>query len=144
MENYEYNRIFPLESEDDVDPDPDEAESIKRFLHGYERDLTSTPRFLLPLAPEIFRKTVVECEKIAKEFSGRIKAKIDYSLFTATIELWCCYVEFTSREFMNILHKITHYAISVRFTPLTSGDLHIEILMPYFVSAQIIEEIDPD
>lgn len=34
-------------------------------------------------------------------------------------------------------------ALSVRFTPLISGELHVEILMPYFVFAQGIK-IDLD
>ena len=44
---------------------------------------------------------------------------------------------------MSIPREITHYALSVRFTPLTSGELHSEILMPYFASQDIaIEEMD--
>ena len=76
-----------------------------------------------------------------KEFSGRLKAKIDYSFFTATIEIWCCYVEFQRGEFMSILREISNHAISVRFTLLTSGDLHIEIVMPYFASMQQEKDI---
>ena len=141
MENFEYNRVFPFESDEANDVDPDEAETIKDFLPSYERRLRGSPRFLLPFAPAIFEKTVVACERIAKEFSGRIKAKIDYSSFHATIELWCCYVEFEQGEFMSILHDLSHRTISVRFTPLTSGYLHIEIEMPYFISAQDLEDL---
>ena len=117
-------------------------ETIENLLNLYESRLKDRPHFLLPYAPTIFEKTVVACERVAKEFSGKLKAKIDYSHFTATIELWCCYVEFVCGEFMSILHEISRHAISVRFTPLTSGDLHIEILIPYFASAQDLEEID--
>ena len=134
MENFEYNKVFPSESEDANDLDPDEAETIKDFLRSYERELRDNPRFLLPYAPAIFEKTVAACEQIAKEFSGRLKAKIDDSFFSATIEIWCCYVEFQRGEFMSILREISNHAISVRFTPLTSGDLHFEIVMPYFAS----------
>ena len=142
MENFEYSKAFPSENEADNDLDPNKAEAIKDFLRNYERELRDNPRFLLPYAPAIFEKTVAACERIAKEFSGRLKAKIDYSLFTATIELWCCYLEFECGEFMTILHEISHSAISIRFTPLTSGDLHVEIQMPYFGSVQSIEGID--
>ena len=142
MENFEYSKVFPFEDEEASVFDPGEAETIKNFLHSYEKELVCSPRFLLPYAPAIFEKAVADCERIAKEFSGRLKAKIDYSLFTATIELWCCYLEFECGEFMTILHEISHRAISIRFTPLTSGDLHVEIQMPYFGSVQSIEEID--
>ena len=136
MENFEYSKVFPSENEGANDLDPNETDIIKDFLHSYERELRDNPRFLLPYAPAIFEKTVAACERIAKEFSGRLKAKIDYSFFSATIEIWCCYVEFQRGEFMSILQEISNHAISVRFTPLTSGDLHIEIVMPYFASIQ--------
>ena len=136
MENFEYSKVFPSENEGTNDLDANEMETIKDFLHSYESELRSNPRFLLPFAPAIFEKTVAACERIAKEFSGRLKAKIDYSFFTATIEVWCCYVEFQRGEFMSILQEISNHAISVRFIPLTSGELHMEIAMPYFVSAR--------
>lgn len=136
MENFEYSKAFPSENEADNDIDLGEGEAIKDFLRSYERELRDSPRFLLPYAPAIFEKAVAACERIAKEFSGRLKAKIDYSFFTATIEVWCCYVEFQRGEFMSILQEISNHAISVRFTPLTSGELHMEIAMPYFVSAR--------
>lgn len=141
MENFEYSKVFPSENEGDNDLTPNEAEAIKDFLLNYERELRDGPRFLLPYAPALFEKAVAACERIAKEFSGRLKAKIDYSFFTATIEVWCCYVEFQRREFMSVLREISNHAISVRFTPLTSGDLHIEIEMPYFVSTRKLKGI---
>ena len=136
MENFEYSRTFPSENEDD-DFSPDELEELANLVDIYEKSLMDKPRFILPQAPEIFEKTVEACEEVAREFSGRIKAKIDYSFYTATIELWCCYVEFEYGEFLSVLQEISHHALSVRFTPLESGDLHIEIMMPYFVSLEV-------
>lgn len=141
MENFEYNRTFPFECED-IDPDSEEAEDLKEFLHSYEKNLKNNPRFVLPFAPSIFERTVASCEQVAKEFGGKIKAKIDYSFYTATIELWLCYVEFNRGEFMSTLHEISHRALSVRITPLTSGDLHIVIMMPYFVSSKDLADIE--
>lgn len=142
MENYEYNKTFRFEDKSVIDLASDNVEDIAVFLNNYENKMRKKPRYLHPFAHAIFEKTILDCEKIAEEFSGRIKAQIDYSRFTATIELWCCYVEFGQGEFMNILHRISIIANSVRFTPLTSGDLHIEIEMPYFVSSQDIEDDD--
>lgn len=136
MENFEYYRVFPSESEEADDLSLSEAETFENLIIIYENEILKKPRLLLPFAPVLFEKTVLACEQIAKEFSGKIRAKIDYTFFSATIELWCCYVEFVRGEFMSILHEISRHALSVRFTPLTSGELHIEILMPYFVSAQ--------
>lgn len=136
MENYEYSRIFPFDAEEDIAPDSDEAKDIINFVHACERDLIERPRFLLPFAPTVFEETVAKCELIVKEFSGRIKAVIDYSAYEATIELWCVYVDFDCGEFLDILHDITDTALSIRFQPLTSGDLYIKIYMPYFISAR--------
>lgn len=133
MENYEYNKTFPFEDKKDDDLDSEELEKIENFLLEYQKELKKRPQFILPAAPAIFEKTVAAWERVAKEFSGRIRAKIDYSHFTATIEVWCCYVEFEFGEFMDILNDISHAALSIHFTPLTSGELHIKILMPYFI-----------
>ena len=136
MENFEYSKMFTAENQDDDNVDRDIADTLEDYLHSHERKMQSDPHFLLPFAPAIFEKAVADCERIAKEFSGSIKAKIDYTHFTATIELCCCYVEFETGEFMSVLHGISHFAKSVRFTPLISGKLSIEIEMAYFVSAQ--------
>ena len=141
MENFEYSKMFTAENQDDDNVDRDIADTLEDYLHRHERKMQSDPHFLLPFAPAIFEKAVADCERIAKEFSGSIKAKIDYTHFTATIELCCCYVEFVSSEFMGVLHEISHFAKSVRFTPLLSGNLLIEIEMPYFISAQSLEEV---
>lgn len=142
MENYVYEKSFASDSRDNDELSSDEIEETAKLLLRYERELKDNPKLVLPFAHAIFEKTVAACDQIAKEFSGRVKAKVDYSFFTATVELWCCYVEFERGEFMNILHEIAHYALSVRFIPLVSGELHIMIQLPYFVSPQNIEEID--
>lgn len=135
MENYEYEKLFSGENglKKDIDPDSDEAEKIRKFLKSYEKALANCRYYIHPLAPKLFEETVRDCEQIAKEFSGRIKATINYTSFFATIELWCCYVEFRRSEFMHILQKISHRAIIVRLIPTTYNDLHIQIEMPYFV-----------
>ena len=142
MENFEYSKVFPPKSAEANQLAPGESETIENLFNSYESAVRTNPHFLIPRAPAIFEKTVADCEQIAKEFSGRIKARIDFSHFTATIELWCCYVEFERGEFMSVLHEISLLAKYVRFTPLTSGDLHIEIEMPYFVSATVLEDTD--
>lgn len=134
MKNFEYERRF--ENEGSISLDPVETEVMGELLQMYESYLRSRPHFIHPSAPKVFKQTIADCERIAKAFSGRIKAKIDYTLFTATIELWCSHVEFDRGEFLCVLHEISHYAISIRFSTLTSGKLHIEIEMPYFIAAQ--------
>ena len=140
MENYEYSKSFPLSAEEDITPDPIEDKEILNFIHDRKRDLIEHPKFLIPFAPKMFEETVAKCELIVKEFSGKIKAEINYSTYEATIDLWCLYVDFDRGEFMEILQDITHIALSIRFEPLTSGDLHIRIYMPYFILARMKSE----
>ena len=142
MENYEYSKVYPFDADDEDGIPPDEAERIMGFIHEQERDWITNPRFVLPAAPVIFEKTVAACEQIVKEFRGRLKAKIDYSSYSATIEMWCCYVDFDRGEFMSTLHYISKYAFTIRFEPLTSGELHIFIEMPYFISSKNFEGPD--
>ena len=56
MENFEYSKVFPFEDEEASVFDPGEAETIKNFLHNYEKELVCSPRFLLSYAPAIFEK----------------------------------------------------------------------------------------
>ena len=142
MENYEYSKVYPFDAEDEDDFSPDEAERIVEFIHERERELKANPRFVHPAAPAVFERTVAACEQIVKEFRGRLKAKIDYSSYSATIEMWCCYVDFDRGEFMSTLHYISKYAFTIRFEPLTSGELHIFIEMPYFISSKNFEGPD--
>lgn len=136
MENFEYYKAFPSNTEGTGELTPGEKETMKILLEKYEGELRDKPRVILPFAPAVFEKTVAACERVAEEFSGSIRATIDYSYFAAAIELRCCYVEFMRGEFMGILHELSRLALSIRFTPLTSGDLHVEIRMPYFAAAQ--------
>ena len=136
MKNYEYFKTFKSESADGLASNVDIRKAAKKEFLLYEQNLKNVPHTILPSAPELFEKTVAACEQIAEEFSGTIKATIDYTFFTATIELRMCYVEFMRGEFMGTLQQISHHALSVCFTPHTSGDLHVEIRMPYFVAAQ--------
>ena len=133
MENYEYEREFPLPEEFEDDIDPSTQNFVIEFLQKYNQSLKDSTHIIRPYAPMLFSRTIANCELIAKEFSGKIKATIDYSDFPASIKVWCLYAEFQRGEFMAILHKLSVFAESVRFTPLRTGDLLIEIEMPYFI-----------
>lgn len=72
------------------------------------------------------------CDLIAKEFSGKLKAAVDFEYQEACITLECVYVEFKRDEFMGILQEIVKRACRVWFEPLTSGFLRVKIFMLYF------------
>ena len=134
MENYVYEKKFPFPDDINWCDDPEEVEKLRRMIYDHRSDLPKRAYSVRPDAPALFAKTVEDCERIAETFAGRIKATINYSSFHAVIELWCCYVEFRNDEFMSTLHELSRHAASIVFMPLTSGDLHIQIEMPYFTS----------
>ena len=78
MKNYEYNIVFPPNiDEGDDDLSPDEAERMIEFIHALEKEMKENPRFLIPFAPVIFKKTILACEQILKEFGGKLRAQIN-------------------------------------------------------------------
>jgi len=93
----------------------------------------SLPHVIHPIAAQRFDEMVQACDLIAKEFSGKLKATIDYENYSAEIELECIYVDFQQGEFMGTLYRLAAAARSICFLPLTSGFLKIEIVMPYFL-----------
>lgn len=135
MENFEYSKSFPFADENDDASAADEFERIKAFLRNRQEEARHIPRFIIPGAPAIFEEMTAAWELVAKESGGRLGAKIDYTSYDATIEVWCDEVEFYSDIFMGILRGTTKASLSISFEPLASGELHIEIRMPYFTQA---------
>ena len=86
-----------------------------------------------PYAAARFEKTIEACDNMMKEFSGKLKATVDYESHHATIEMECVYIEFRAKEFMTYLHDMVTWAEWIEFCPLLSGFLRVSIGMPYFV-----------
>ncbi len=131
MENYVYEKEYPMGEEVMDAIDSISPAEVLALLAKQRRFMREHMYLVFPPAPQIFDGLIKDCEAIVKEFCGKIKATIDYSSFTATIELWCTYVEFRGDEFMYTLQKLLLYATTIRFSPLTSGMLHIWIDIPY-------------
>ncbi len=131
-ENYiERDYTSGLEEPDCKETPEDEIlarKAFKIFEYG-----NSLPHVVDPVAAERFDEMVQACDLIAKEFSGKLKAAIDYENHSAEIVLECVYVDFRQDEFMGTLYRLAATARSICFLPLTSGFLKIEIVMPYFL-----------
>jgi len=93
----------------------------------------SLPHIINPIASKRFDEMVKACDLIAEEFSGKLKATVDYEHYSAQITLECIYVDFVQDEFMETLYRLATTAKSICFLPLASGLLRIEITMPYFM-----------
>lgn len=98
----------------------------------YDDYLSRQPHIVTPGAETIFERMLAQCDKITKEFSGEIRAEINYSTYEASIVMLLPLVEFINNEFMSFLTELTHTASLIRFSPLTNGALRFEINMPYF------------
>lgn len=83
-------------------------------------------------AADAFDQMVLLCDNVAKEFSGKLKAVVDFECHSATITLECFHIDFAVGEFMPVLKCMTTTALHVAFYPLTSGLLRMVLDMPYF------------
>lgn len=115
----------------DVEITPEDKVLMGKALE-YLEHIKTVPFVVNRRAAAEFDQMVADCDKIAKEFSGRLKAVVDYECHEASITLECVYVDFNVGEFMDILQSMAAKALQVRFEPLTSGLLRITIFMPYF------------
>ena len=77
--------------------------------------------------------TLLACDELAKELSGRIRVTVDYDRRTADIGLECRLLEFNGRWLSELLHEITVKAYHVRIESLPDGFVRLYILMPYFM-----------
>lgn len=133
MENFEYEREYPF-PKGLGEYDADEVEAFRALLFQSPRPKKEMIHLLIPYAPKLFQQMLVQCDKIARTFCGKVKAVVDYTKFVATIELWCCYVDFDRGELLHVLSQLSLYANSIHFLPLTSGDLYTRIELPYFLT----------
>ncbi len=111
---------------------PEDTALVRELLARLDRE-DRLPYVVVPSAAEQFDLLVDACSQIAKEFSGKLKAAVDYTRHSAQIELECLYMDFDQGEFMETLAALTTAAQSIRFRPLTSGLLRVEITLPYFL-----------
>ncbi len=132
MENYVYEKAYPIREELEAAVRSDDKEEVAEYLRRCRRSKRKTAHLVIPPTPQIFERLIADCEMLVKEFCGKIRATIDYSAFSATIELWCDYVEFRDDEFLCILQRVAFYATTIRISPLATGTLHIWIDIPYF------------
>lgn len=123
-----------LKNIDDTVTPEEEAMILARL--AFQEHLHSLPFVVNEKAATEFDKMANACDKIAKEFSGTLKATVDYKNHEANIVMECVYVEFRVGEFMDTLREIAAKALQVDFQPLTSGFLRVYISMPYFSFAK--------
>lgn len=112
---------------------PEELALVSTYLH---RHLASQrlPHMIDPIAAAEFDRTVNACDAIAKEFSGRLEATVDFNCYDASIALECAYIEFRHGEFMETLRRLTTSTTMIQISSMPSPPLfRIELSMPYFL-----------
>lgn len=112
---------------------PEERELICKAADAWKYQKTIPPFAVDKQAADEFNKMVVACDEIAKEFSGKLTAIVDYENYDASITMECVYVDFKVGEFMETLYKMATKALLVRFEPTITDFLRISITMPYFL-----------
>lgn len=126
-------KVFTKDYTDGLLNEPELAqEDWEELIHRAEA-LQRLPHIVNPLAAARFDKAVKACDAIAKEFSGRIKAAVDFEIYEATIVLECAYIEFRHHEFMETLAALSLISQNIQITSTPSELFRIDISMPYFV-----------
>lgn len=119
---------------EDMSSEPTEEDiMMAQVMKDYHTYIESIPHLANPIFVCHFNKMVAAFDLIAREFSGRLRATVDYSHFSAKIVLECVYIEFCHGEFIEILKRIASTALRINISVLNSGFLQIEVLMPYFI-----------
>lgn len=110
----------------------EDREQITKLIHRAEA-LKRLPHMVNPVAAVRFNRAVKACDAMAKEFSGRIKATLDFETYEASIILECAYIEFRHHEFMETLAALSLISQNIRIASTPSDLFRIDISMPYFV-----------
>lgn len=109
-----------------------DREQITKLIHRTET-LRRLPHIVNPVAVARLDKAVKACDAIAKAFSGRIEATVDFETYEATIVLECAYIEFRHHEFMETLAALSLISRNIQIASTPSDLFRIDISMPYFV-----------
>lgn len=115
--------------DDEITP---EHRALAKKALDYCEYIKSFPHVVNKKAAADFDKMITACDQIAREFSGKLNATIDFECHEASITLECLYVDFDAGEFKDTLQEMAEKALQIRFQPLTSGMLQIALIMPYF------------
>lgn len=112
---------------------PEELALVSTCLHRYLAS-QRLPHMIDPVSAAEFDRTVNACDAIAKEFSGRLEATVDFNCYDASITLECAYIEFCHGEFMETLRRLTTSTTMIQISSMPSPPLfRIELSMPYFL-----------
>ena len=103
-------------------------------LLSLARALLQSPRLYCvdDRAAQQFYLILWDCDQLAKAFSGRIRATLDYDLRSAELVLESMTLEFDDRQRSEVLHEIAAKAHYVRISAIPDGFFRIYALMPYF------------
>ncbi len=94
--------------------------------------LRRLPRAVDPEAARQFNELVEACDRIAKEFSGKLTAVVDHDCHLAWLEIDCIFAHFFPGEHLETLQRLVAAATGIRILPVTSKLLRIRVALPYF------------
>ncbi len=96
--------------------------------------LRRLPRAVDPEAARQFNELADACDRIAKEFSGKLTAVVDHEFHLAWLEIDCVFAHFFPGEHLETLRRLVAAATGIRILPVTSELLRIRVALPYFQS----------
>ncbi len=135
MENEIYERDYSAVVET---PESEKARAIfdRAVSGGFFRDYTAAmdaiPKVIVQKDKENYEYLLSQCEKLAKQWHGRIKGVVDYKKWESHIEMFLPCVEFGTPDELALLRDISEKAHLVTFTANEEGGITVYIMINYF------------
>lgn len=135
MENEIYERDYSAVVET---PESEKVKAIfdravsGSFFRDYNAAMDAIPKVIVQKDKENYEYLLSQCEKLAKQWHGRIKGVVDYKKWESHIEMVLPCVEFGTSDELALLRDISEKAHLVTFTTNEEGGITVYIMINYF------------
>lgn len=144
MENEVFERDYTNQTPKHDDNDLSEAIFKKvffgSFIDKYAAAIEALPKIINQKSKEDYEYVLSICDGMAKEFGGKVAARVSYESWDATIRMTLHHIEFTNDEQLADLKEIASRADSITFSATPDGQVQLYMFFYYF--EDVISEDD--
>lgn len=146
MENEVFERDYTNKASKHDENDLSEAIFNKvffgSFIDKYAAAIDALPKIINQKSKENYEYVLAICDSMAREFGGKLTARVSYDSWDATIRMTLHHIEFTNDEQLEDLKQIASRADSVTFSATPDGQVQLSMFFYYF--EDVISEEDAD
>lgn len=104
----------------------------------YQALMQLMPKVVIPKDCETYKRLLGECDKVAKQYGGKIYGIIDYEQWEARLTLTLPVIEFIAPKDLLWIQDISENVAAIWFQPTKDNQVEMQLLINYF------EEVPPD